>query len=562
MRALIKTLLIAPVLLLTCSLFAQSGSLNEGQIQTFTLQNDSIVIRASAFLEDASVKYDLEQTYHSYSREQIIKTQGSHLGHLLHGHYQRYSREMELQEEGQFEYGLQVGQWKYWQEGYLYQVVDFRKGARHGDFVQYAADGSIEIEAEYRNNELHGDYQLFEDGELSASKKFRQGEEVVKPEKSEGLTQTGDSSATTETSPSVAPPSSAAEREERIKERRRSKSSSTSTRRNQDRPSSSNTKTVTASPPTTEQTGSGTTQIFITDKETGQGLKQVSIKVSQFERSPTEDASFQFFGYTNPEGHYQLENDDKNYVLFITQRGYRPFQLRIEAARRQDTYLVALEPTPTCGQLTGKVQPAAKNTAVSGAAIHIKDTRGRLIKSTYSNSRGEFSACLPCNERYQLIVEGDGFQRYEEQVFLPPNCIDVTEEVALYLPSNQRRPAYQQQPNSRPDTRIAQNEALTDTQTGRNRPQGGQSNGRFASNADQLLFFVIAGTFSSRTNAERRLAQVKDAGFEDAMIIELSDSGYFAVSVGNLDSRSAAAALKQRFERLTQIDAYVRDKPF
>ncbi|MEL7426992.1 MAG: hypothetical protein AAFN81_28625 [Bacteroidota bacterium] len=291
--------------------------MNEGQIQTFTLQNDSIVIRASAFLEDASVKYDLEQTYHSYSREQIIKTQGSHLGHLLHGHYQRYSREMELQEEGQFEYGLQVGQWKYWQEGHLFQVVDFRKGARHGDFVQYAANGSIEIEAEYRNNELHGDYQLFQDGELSASKKFRQGEEVVKPEKSEGLTQAGDSSEATEIQAGAAPSPPAAEREERIKERRRSKSSSTSTRRNQDRPSSRNTETATTSTSTTEQTNSETTQIFITDKETGQGLKQVSIKVSQFERSPTEDASFQFFGYTNPEGHYQLENDDKNYVLLV-----------------------------------------------------------------------------------------------------------------------------------------------------------------------------------------------------------------------------------------------------
>jgi cell division septation protein DedD len=286
----------------------------------------------------------------------------------------------------------------------------------------------------------------------------------------------------------------------------------------------------------------------------------VSIKISQLQLS-VEDALFKFFGYTDEDGFYQLNAENQDYLLFITHKGYSPLQLRINIAQNQDTYLVELIPRSDCGELSGTVQPAAKNTAIAGAAVNIKDQRGRLLKTTYSDNLGNFTVCLPCNEAYDIIIESEGYQRLQERVFLSANCIDLPQDVVLYLPSDRPRAQPEYTP-ARPDTRIAEAEPDNRPTTTAANQQRNTAASPFRTVGNEAAFFVIAGTFSRRSNAESRLAEVKAAGFNDAQIVKLSDSGYFAVCLGNLDSRGAAAALRQRFESVTQINAYVRDEPF
>jgi hypothetical protein len=542
------------------NLCAQNRKVNPDQIQAVTIQDDTSVVRMHAFLEESDIKHSFNLHYYTYYRERIIVTQGSHLGRLLHGKFQRFSKDMVLLEEGEFEYGLQVEQWKHWREGQLYQIAEYKEGQLHGDFEQYDNEGNLHVKSAYKKGELHGETEIYEQGTLSGTEKYRNGELVPVKEKetSTDSTAVADSQATTKEQPSSdVRKSSGSTRDAQVPNRTR-------TRRG-------NSNTVQPSTPAKSSAEDGSSsaisapqehkvQIFVTDQQSGQGLKQVSIKISQFQLA-AEDPRFKFFGYTDEDGYYQLNVEEQNYVLFITQKGYRPHQLRINAAQAQDTYLVALIPKPDCGELSGTVQPAAKNTAIAGAAVHLKDQRGRLLKTTYSDNRGNFSVCLPCNEAYDIIVESEGYQRLQERVFLSANCIDLPQDVVLYLPSDRPRAQPQYTP-ARPDTRIAEAESDNRPATTTSNQQRNTAASPFRTVGNEAAFFVIAGTFSRRGNAESRLAEVKAAGFDDAQIVKLSDSGYFAVCLGNLDSRGAAAALRQRFESVTQINAYVRDEPF
>lgn len=529
------------------------------QVQAITLQNDSTITKTYAFLEDISVEHDLSLTYTAYYREQLNKTQGSHLGHLLHGKYQHFTRQMQLLEEGAFEQGLPVGLWKYWLDGQLRETAHYKNGQLHGERKLYDAEGALLEVAAYKNGLRQGTTTIYEDGEITSQVNYRKG--VVRTPRRAKVTLDSTAidtlAANNDAAPEVPIPQTTT---------RRTPNPTRQPASNEQRRNNTNVRQVRSdnNSNTTVPNTSGLNRkarLFITDQQTGLGLADVSIKVSSFERLD-EEGDFQFFTYTGEDGYCQFDSKGNNYILFITHRGYQTRQVRIEQQRWQESYMINLAPTPSCGTIAGTVQPAAKNMAVSGATINVKDNQGRIIKTTYTDRQGDFNVCVPCNMRYLLIVESEGYLASREQVYLNNNCTQATEDIVVYLQNATARPS-PDLPTTRPNTITVDapvNDAPDNNDT--TPPLNSSPPAYRTVSADQASFFVIAGTFSNRRNAEQRLSEVKEAGFTQAKIVRLSDSGYYAVNLGALDSRSAADALHQQFESKTQLSAYVRDTPF
>lgn len=76
-----------------------------------------------------------------------------------------------------------TGSWKYYSEdeNYLDFEVEFKHGEPNGPFKKYFKNGSIQAQGNYKNGELHGIYEEFDEkGKLVDTKEFSHGIEVEK----------------------------------------------------------------------------------------------------------------------------------------------------------------------------------------------------------------------------------------------------------------------------------------------------------------------------------------------------------------------------------------------
>ena len=518
-------------------LSAQSFAVPPEQLQIITVQDGGYLIRTSIFLTDDISEHLYDRIYHSYTRDRLIETQGSHLGRLLHGEYQKFQEaDMQLIEEGSFHYGLQDGDWKHWEGGILRKMESWQYGQRHGDYSLFDERGQLIEQGRYREGELHGKVHSYEEGELVNTVRYRKGQLLKKDQGEESDSEGTDTEAGKAVAATEAP-----------SPRRNSRRSSKRQQEQRMEAEESNTEDVSA---VISESSPPAIHVFITDGSTGQALRQVSIKVSKVD-GRGQDGSFQYFGYSDEDGHYLLRKDSGDYALLITHNGYEMEQLRVYEDRPQDSYLVELQSKAVCGTLQGSVQRASLNSILSGASIQIENERGRIEKTTYSDSGGAFSVCLPCDQRYTVRVQQEGYGEYVEQIYLPPTCTERENELVAYLPRFDR-PA-NTAPTDRPDTRIVQEETRP--------PSTARPVSRPAVVRDGT-YAVVAGTFSKEGNAERRLSEVQAAGFSDSRIVRLSANGYFAVCVGATNDRASAEALRNQFRSTTQLSAYVRDEPF
>ncbi|MFM2135383.1 MAG: hypothetical protein RL021_783 [Bacteroidota bacterium] len=66
--------------------------------------------------------------------------------------------------------------------------------------------------------------------------------------------------------------------------------------------------------------------------------------------------------------------------------------------------------------------------------------------------------------------------------------------------------------------------------------------------ARQAAYYIVAGTFKSKDNAERQLRQLKDQGFSDATAYT-DERGLHLVAYGSRESRSSASELQEELLR-------------
>ena len=71
------------------------------------------------------------------------------------------------------------------------------------------------------------------------------------------------------------------------------------------------------------------------------------------------------------------------------------------------------------------------------------------------------------------------------------------------------------------------------------------------------LYLVIAGSYSSETGAQKKVEALKQAGFDNADIIQRSDSKLYSVFVERFDSEATAEGFVKQIATDYQIKSYV-----
>jgi hypothetical protein len=157
---------------------AQQGTGQRNRIITYP---DSIIKMA---IWDKQVKSKLvdNYSYYWYYAGTINHNQGGFSGKLIHGNYEVFNIQQKLITQGNFEYGLKEGEWRYWYEnGVLMKRCSYKNGQLNGKFKTYDSSGNLLADMNYVNNMLEGKCLYFSKDSLTI-KKFRKGRDITKKE--------------------------------------------------------------------------------------------------------------------------------------------------------------------------------------------------------------------------------------------------------------------------------------------------------------------------------------------------------------------------------------------
>ncbi len=87
--------------------------------------------------------YDKKKFYFWYRSQHVMSTQGSSSGSLLHGKFEGFFNNDQLAQKGQFRKGLKQGEWNYWRES---GTLRYTENWRHGHLRRqnwYTDEGAV-----------------------------------------------------------------------------------------------------------------------------------------------------------------------------------------------------------------------------------------------------------------------------------------------------------------------------------------------------------------------------------------------------------------------------------
>jgi antitoxin component YwqK of YwqJK toxin-antitoxin module len=120
-----------------------------------------------------------DRSYYWFASNQLKITQGGFSGKLLHGSYRDFYTDASLKEQGQFNMGLKVGQWKQWtKEGNLIAQTTYLAGKPEGRFYKYE-EGRLVEEGFYRNGLVNGKLKKYMTKDSTQTSTYKHG--VLKP---------------------------------------------------------------------------------------------------------------------------------------------------------------------------------------------------------------------------------------------------------------------------------------------------------------------------------------------------------------------------------------------
>ncbi|MCC7506586.1 MAG: OmpA family protein [Saprospiraceae bacterium] len=80
-------------------------------------------------------------------------------------------------------------------------------------------------------------------------------------------------------------------------------------------------------------------------------------------------------------------------------------------------------------------------------------------------------------------------------------------------------------------------------------------------NGAKSAYYVVAGSFASEANAQKRQAELLQLGYSDAQVVQFPGSPYYSVSVKKLDTQKDALSLKKQLDSKDKIDSFIRPMP-
>lgn len=211
-------------------LFANNFLYSQKTVQDYylkrTLKQDGVQLNFLVLEEDKRgvLFYSKRKFYHWYKAQHMIVTQGGSSGVLLHGDFESFYSNKQLESQGDFNRGLKNGEWLYWREdGTLICTESWKKGKKVGwekwydergdvsqtmkhkgnysirenndSIIETKSNGSVQIvsikDSENRvqqiiskkKGKLHGVSKTFENGELILTQKYKKGELVAEKSK-------------------------------------------------------------------------------------------------------------------------------------------------------------------------------------------------------------------------------------------------------------------------------------------------------------------------------------------------------------------------------------------
>lgn len=160
-------------------------------------------VRFSVLQVNKDIKLDNRKEYYWFSQNQINKNKGGYYGKLLHGKYVLLNDEKQMICQGNFRYGLKIGQWKYWHNngsilkienchsglldgpvksfhdnGAVSSVEHYDDGAKDGVCLYYSEYGDLIRKSRYRDNFKHGSEIVYNNKKQKL--KYKKGKLIVK----------------------------------------------------------------------------------------------------------------------------------------------------------------------------------------------------------------------------------------------------------------------------------------------------------------------------------------------------------------------------------------------
>lgn len=154
--------------------------------QPVTINEGSVLIRASVLEEEKTIRPDNSKTYYWFRSGHIRTTQGGIGGKVLNGSYTAFYKDKNIKEKGEFSMGLKDGEWKSWYpDGTLQTVYNWKDGLLSGRFVEYNESGGIRKSGKYKRGKLRGKVEVHHADGKKEVIKYRNGEKKIrkKPEK-------------------------------------------------------------------------------------------------------------------------------------------------------------------------------------------------------------------------------------------------------------------------------------------------------------------------------------------------------------------------------------------
>ncbi len=120
-----------------------------------TINSADSLVYAWCTIPKNGFKTNVEKTYFWYSNNQILHTDGSFSGKLLHGEYLCKYPNGQMKFSGQFKYGVKEGEWKQWySNGNIKEIAEYSNGVMHGKHILYNPSNAAIIR-HYKHGSIH-----------------------------------------------------------------------------------------------------------------------------------------------------------------------------------------------------------------------------------------------------------------------------------------------------------------------------------------------------------------------------------------------------------------------
>lgn len=107
---------------------------------------------------------------------------------------------------------------------------------------------------------------------------------------------------------------------------------------------------------------------------------------------------------TDDSGKAKMSLKSGNYVVKISKDGYLPEYITVGPETDLSKMEIRLKPAANCVTVSGLVSINNGRTPVSGATVYIVDVKSKERIKVYSDERGFYEYCVPCNRNYTVYA--------------------------------------------------------------------------------------------------------------------------------------------------------------